>query len=94
MIKNIKEFKRLYAQDKSILVEFFKWFTVTFLVCLIGVYLGLMGMINDGSLNELLADIAPALREQFMHIALGSYIFFTILVSAVVSLHFTIKVKK
>lgn len=87
-MKKLKEFKRQCVQDKSIFPQFLKWFLLTFLCCLIGIYLGLIGMIKDGSMDKLLEDVDPSLKHDFLIIALSSYI----LVAALVSIFFAINI--
>jgi len=90
----LKEFKQLYAQNKSVLLQFFKWFTLTFLACLIGIYFGLRRMIKDGSMNELLQDIDPSKKNDFLIIATGSYILLAALVSVLVAIYYVVKRNK
>lgn len=88
-----KQFKQKCVQDKSTLTNFFKWFSLTLLICLIGIYFGLTRMIKDGSMVKLLSDLEPSQKNDFLIIGVGSYIFLTALFSAFIAINMVLKRK-
>lgn len=86
-----KNFFKLIKHEPIARKYFFKIFSISVLCSLLGIYFGIERIKNNGDMEEILAQVEPSLRDDFMMSATVSYIGFALLVCILFSIYFTVK---